>query len=276
MDELNLLRKKTGMTIAKAWMVMVTCVIVFMLGTIIIGGVLGYRKADPQEFMENGIFILMVLILILSSLWGFYINKKQLPFFNKPSVSITLVCIIISLAWSYISPIIVEFLPFNEKESDNIERVGIHFLLGVLSSVLFTFLQIGVIGHGLLKNYLFKQVIFTVAAVSIVMVIPQAVIGMFFQTTIMFYIYYRTASFLLPIIMSISFSVVEYIFRIYLGNHIVTKNYIKFDFVQNNTVYYLGLLASIAIIIVGLLYIKKQTKTIAWQHPEDDESIAFL
>lgn len=276
MDELNLLRKKTGMTIAKAWMVMVTCVIVFMLGTIIIGGVLGYRKADPQEFMENGIFILMVLILILSSLWGFYINKKQLPFFNTPSVSITLVCIIISLAWSYISPIIVEFLPFNEKESDNIERVGIHFLLGVISSSLFTFLQIGVIGHGLLKNYLFKQVIFTVAAVSIVMVIPQAVVGMFFQTVIMFYIYYRTASFLLPIIMSITLSVVEYIFRIYLGNDIVTKNYIKFDFVQNNTVYYLGLLASIAIIIAGLLYIKKQTKVIEWQRPEEDENIAFL
>ena len=276
MDELNLLRKKTGMTIAKAWMVMVTCVIVFMLGTIIIGGVLGYRRADPQEFMENGIIILMVLILILSSLWGFYINKKQLPFFNKPSVSITLVCIIISLAWSYISPIIVEFLPFNEKESDNIERIGIHFLLGVISSTLFTFLQIGVIGHGLLKNYLFKQVIFTVAAVSIVMVIPQAVVGMFFQTAIMFYIYYRTASFLLPIIMSITFSVVEYIFRIYLGNDIVTKNYIKFDFVQNNTVYYLGLLASITIIIAGLLYIKKQTKTIEWQRPEEDENIAFL
>lgn len=276
MDELNLLRKKTGMTIAKAWMVMVTCVIVFMLGALIIGGVLGYRNADPQEFMENGIFILMALILILSSLWGFYINKKQLPFFHKPSVSIILVCITISLAWSYISPIIVEFLPFNEKESDNIEQVGIHFLLGVISSALFTLLQIGIIGHGLLKNYFFKQVIFTVAAVSIVMVIPQAVIGLFFQTAIMFYIYYRTASFLLPLLMSITFSVVEYIFRIYLGNNIVTKNYIKFDFVQNDTVYYLGLLASISIIIAGLLYIKKQTKTIEWQCPEEDENIAFL
>lgn len=60
MDELNLLRKKTGMTIAKAWMVMVTCVIFFILGAGIIGGVLGYRNADPQEFMEEGIFVLMV------------------------------------------------------------------------------------------------------------------------------------------------------------------------------------------------------------------------
>lgn len=276
MDELNLLRKKTGMTIAKAWMVMVTCVIVFILGAGIIGGVLGYRKADPQEFMEEGIFILMVLILILSSLWGFYINKKQLPFFNKPSVLITLVCIIISLAWSYISPIIVEFLPFNENESDNIERVGIHFLLGIISSVLFTVLQIGIIGHGLLKNYLFKQVIFTVAAVSIVMVIPQAVIGMFFQTAIMFYIYYRTASFLLPLIMSISFIIVEDIFKVYLGNNIVTRNYIKFDFIQNDTLYFTGLAACIAIIIGGLYFIKTQTKVIAWQRPEEDEDLAFL
>jgi hypothetical protein len=42
MYELNLLRKKTGMTIAKAWMVMVTCVIFFILGAAIIGGILGY------------------------------------------------------------------------------------------------------------------------------------------------------------------------------------------------------------------------------------------
>lgn len=276
MDELNLLRKKTGMTIAKAWMVMVTCVIVFIFGAGIIGGVLGYRNADPQEFIEKGVFILLVLILTLSSLWGFYINKKQLPFFNKPSVLVVFVCIIISLAWSYVSPIIVEFLPFNEKESDNIERVGIHFLLGVISSVLFTFLQIGIIGHGLLKNYLFKQVIFTVAAVSIVMVIPQAVVGMFFQTAIMFYIYYRTASFILPLIMSISFIIVEDIFKVYLGNNIVTRNYIKFDFVQNDTLYFTGLAVCITIIIGGLYVIKTQTKVIAWQRPEEDEDLAFL
>jgi hypothetical protein len=276
MDELNLLRKKTGMTIAKAWMVMVTCVIVFILGAGIIGGVLGYQKVDAQEFMEEGVFILLVLILTLSSLWGFYINKKQLPFFNKSSVSVVFVCIIVSLAWSYISPIIVEFLPFNEKESDNIERVGIHFLLGVLSSTLFTVLQIGIIGHGLLKNYLFKQVIFTVAAVSIVMVIPQAVIGLFFQTTIMFYIYYRTASFLLPLIMTVIFNIVEDIFKFYLDSNIVTRNYIKFDFVQNETLYFVGLLVCIAIIIGGLYFIKTQTKVIAWQRPEEDEDLAFL
>jgi hypothetical protein len=182
----------------------------------------------------------------------------------------------ISLAWSYISPIIVEFFPFNEKESDNIERVGIHFLLGVLSSTLFTFLQIGIIGHGLLKNYLFKQVIFTVAAVSIVMVIPQAVIGLFFQTAIMFYIYYRSASFLLPLMMTVIFNIVEDIFKFNLGSNIVTRNYIKFDFVQNDTIYFAGLAACIAIIIGGLYFIKTQTKVIAWQRPEEDEDLAFL
>jgi hypothetical protein len=226
--------------------------------------------------MEVGVFILMVLILSLSSLWGFYINKEQLPFFNIPSILVVLVCIMISLAWSYISPIIVEFFPFNEKESDNIERVGIHFLLGVLSSTLFTFLQIGIIGHGLLKNYLFKQVIFTVAAVSIVMVIPQAVIGLFFQTAIMFYIYYRSASFLLPLMMTVIFNIVEDIFKFNLGNNIVTRNYIKFDFVQNDTLYFTGLAACIAIIIGGLYFIKTQTKVIAWQRPEEDEDLAFL
>lgn len=276
MDDLNLLRKKTGMTIGKAWMLMVSCVIVFLLGSALIGGIVGYRNGDSNELVEKGIFIVLLLILFIASLWGFFINKKQIPFFKPSTFFVTLICTIIALAWSYISPIIVDFFPFNETEAENIERMGVEFFLGILLSIFFTFLQIGVIGHGLLKNYLFKEVLFTVAAVSIVMVVPQAVIGLIFQTLILFYIYYRTASFQLPLLMTVIFIVVEDSFKWIWGQDIPTKNYIKIHLIQNDNLYYLGLLIAISIIFVGLFFIKKQTTPIAWQRPEEDEEIAFL
>jgi hypothetical protein len=276
MDELQLLRKKTGMTIAKAWILMVSAVILFLIGMFILGVIAALKNINPIYLIENAIFGILAIIIFLCALWGFFINKRQLPFFQKQSLFSVLVCIIIALAWSFISPIIVDFLPFNEDESNNLQRVGVHTLLGLMLSLLFTTLQIGIIGHGLLKNYLFKQVIFTVATVSIVMVIPQAVIGLFIQTLIMFYIYYKTASFQLPLLMTATLSLVEDIFKFIFGNGVATKNYIRIYLVPNEILYYLDIFACFCIIIGGLFYIKNQTKAIEWQKPQEDENIAFL
>lgn len=239
-------------------------------------GIAGYHHIQQSGFLEKGVLVLMIFILMISSLWGFFINKKQLPFFNKQPLSITLSCLAIALAWSFISPLIVDFLPFDETAADSFERIGMDFLLGIAITMLFTFLQIGVVGHGLLKNYLFKQVILTVAAVSIVMVVPQAVIGLLFQTLIMFYIYYRTASFQLPLIMTATYSIVEDSFKWRLGGNIVSKNYIRLHLTPNDNIYYVGLLIAFCVILAGLYFIKQQTTPISWQRPEEDEDIALL
>ena len=120
------------------------------------------------------------------------------------------------------------------------------------------------------------QVLFTVAVVRIVMVVPQAVIGLIFQTLIMFYIYYRTASFQLPLLMTTVFIMVEETFKLTWGQGISTKNYIKIHLIQNDNLYYIGLLIAISITLAGLFFIKKQTTPIAWQRPEEDEDLVFL
>lgn len=276
MDELDLLRKKTGMTIGKAF----TIVFTLFVSTFVIGIAVAiiFRDIMPKkiDIIEDNIFLLMLVIFLSGNIWAYYINKKELPFFKKTPFSIIVVSIIIAIAYSYVSPGIIDIYPFSEKAGEKIDNLEITNLLTLAIGIVFTFLQIGFIGHGLLKNYQFKQAIFTVAAVSIMFFVPQAVIGLMLQSLIMFYVYYRTAAFQLPIIMTIMFSLVEDSFKFFYKNDIIKGNYIRTHFVQDNTLYFVGLIASLFVIFGGLYFIKTQTKVIAWQRPEDDESIAFL
>lgn len=276
MDELDLLRKKTGMTIGKAF----TVVFTLFLSTFVVGIAVAiiFKDIMPKkiDIIEDNIFLLMLIVFLFGNIWAYYINKKEFPFFKKSSFSIIITSIIVAVAYSYISPGIIDIYPFGERAGEKIDSLEITNLLTLAISIIFTFLQIGFIGHGLLKNYHFKQAIFAVAAVSIMFFVPQAVIGLMFQSLIMFYVYYRTASFQLPIIMTIMFSLVEDSFKIFYGNEIIKGNYIRTHFVQDNTLYFAGLIASVFVILGGLYFIKRQTKVIEWQRPDEDENIAFL
>lgn len=273
MEELDLLRKKTGMTIAKAWILMMSGILFFILSAGAVGFMAGFKKNAFND-VETFIFIALLSVLLLCCIWGFFINKKELPFFKKPSLVITLLCVVIILAWFYISPILYDLLPYDSKSTPK-DNIGFS-LLEVLLSLALTVLQIGFIGHGLLKNYLFKQVLFTVAAMSIVFVIPQAVFGIAIQTLLMFYIYYRTASFQLPLLMTAILSISEVFFKRTLEIDTSNNNYVRTQLIQNDTLYYIGIAICLGIIAGGLYFIKTQTKTIEWQRPEEDENLAFL
>ena len=277
MEELNLLRKKTGMTIAKAWILMVSAVLLFIVSVFVVALISKINKRDISDFVHTHLSWIMISVFSVCSLWGFNINKRELPFFQKPSFAIIITCMMIAIAWSYVSPIVGDLLPFSERESKNVEiSAKIEIFLGLLITLIFTVLQIGIIGHGLLKNYFFKQVLFTVAAVSMVLVVPQAVIGLLFQTVIIFYVYYRTASFQLPLLMASVLTISEETFKFLYGDSITSKNYIRINFMPNETSYHMGIIACLGIIIGGLYFIKSKTTTIAWQRPEEDENLTFL
>ncbi len=273
MNESDLLRKKTGMNIAKAWMLMMSGVVAFIVCVIIIGFINGFKKSGMKED-EKLFFCALLGVLLLCCLWGFFINKKELPFFSKQPLKITSLCLIVMLACFYISPVLYDFFPYESKSTSKDDEM-LPFL-EILLSLALTILQIGCIGHGLLKNYQFGQVLFTVVAMSIIFVIPQAVIGMAMQTLIMFYVYYRTASFQLPLLMTVIFSISEWILKSILKFNISNNNYIRTQLVPNTTLYYIGMSIAVGIIAGGLLYIKNHTNTIAWQRPDEDESMAFL
>lgn len=274
MNEFDLLRKKTGMTIAKAWMLMMLGIVVFFLSAGAVGFIAGLQKKAFKDDAEGFIFVALLAIIVLCCIWGFFINKKELPFFKNTSMVITLICFCIILALFYISPILYDLLPY-EKESTPKDRY-LSSLLEVFLSLALTVLQVGFIGHGLLKNYLFKQVLFTVVAMSIVFIIPQAVIGMAIQTLIMFYVYYQTASFQLPILMTFILSLSELFLKHILKIQTSNNNYIKTQLIHNDTLYYIGIVVCMGIIAGGLYYIKSNTKTIEWQKPEENETLAFL
>lgn len=269
MDELDLLRKKTGMTIGKAFTVVFTLVFITFAISVFFGILFGENKSEAVKLVEDNVFILLLIIFLLGNIWAYFINKKELPFFRKTPISIILISIVVALAYAYISPAIIDIYPFSNKEKETLENISVTNILTLLISIFFTSLQIGFIGHGLLKNYQFKQAIFTVAAVSIMFFVPQAVIGLMFQSMIMFYIYYRTASFQLPIIITIIFSLVEDFLKFIYGYDISKENYIRTYLVQDNTLYFAGLVACVCVIFGGLYYIKKQTKTIEWQSSEE-------
>ena len=276
MNELDLLRKKTGMTIAKAWMLMATTIVIFILDNtafklLINSKTISIKNFDGATFY----FISLFVATFLGCVWGFFINKKQMPFFKNQSLLIWFWCIIIALVWAYISPVVFDILPMNIPKQKNPESLEIGSFFSLTSLLLFIILQIGIIGNGLLKNYALRQAIFTIMAVGIVMLNPIAVISIAFQTLFLFYIYYRTAAFQLPIFMVFIFGALEEILPLYFDANYST-NYIRNYFIQNNSVYYIGLVVCVSLIIGGLYYIKTHTKLIEWQRPEEDENIEFL
>ena len=76
MNDSELLRKKTGMTIAKAWMLMLSCVVVFIKNVGIFGAVAGFKKSGMDD-VENFVFGALLLMLLLCGFWGFFVNKKE-------------------------------------------------------------------------------------------------------------------------------------------------------------------------------------------------------
>ncbi len=273
MNELDLLRKKTGMTIAKAWMLMATTIVILVLSIGIFNYFISVNKTLTPT-LEDSIFYLTsyIFVFFLGSLSGFFVNKKQLPFFRKTTFLIYIWGFMIAIVWCYINPIILDLLPLNPVSfKDN----KIFLLLNMIVILFYIVLQIGIIGHGLLKNYTFRNALFTVIAVSITLIDPQSVLILIFYSSILYYIYYRTASFQLVIFIVTISATVETLLPVYFDANF-TGNYVRNYFIQNNTLYYAGFVACVGLIIGGSYYIKTHTQLIEWQRPEEDENIEFL
>lgn len=76
--------------------------------------------------------------------------------------------------------------------------------------------------------------------------------------------------------MTFVLSISELFFKHILKISTSKNNYIKTQLIQNDTLYYFGIVVCVGIIAGGLYYIKTNTKTIEWQKPEEDETLAFL
>lgn len=275
MDELDLLRKKTGMTIAKAWMLMVMTVISFFCFRYIFQ-FLNNQAISPVSFSSSqSRYIAMGLAMSIGCAIGYFINKKEQLSFKKVSLSSIFCCFLIAWAWCFTSPIIYDIMPLNIPKPPKVESLEPRFFITTIALVLMAILQIGIIGHGLLKNYSFKDVIFTVAAVSIIMITPQVVMSLVFQLLFLFPIYYRTASLILPILVVAVTNITEETIMIIFDADFST-NYVRTYFFQDTLMYSIGFIIAFLVIVGGVLYIKKCSKPIQWLKPEEDETIMIL
>jgi hypothetical protein len=275
MDELDLLRKKTGMTIAKAWMLMIITVIIFFCLRFIFQ-FLNNQSISPVSFSSNqSRYIAMGLAMSIGCTIGYFINKKERLSFKKVSIFSILCCLLISWAWCYTSPIIYDIMPLNIPKPPKIQGLEPRFFITTFALVLMVLLQIGIIGHGLLKNYPFKDVIFTVAAVSVIMITPQVVMSLVFEILFLFPIYYRTASLILPLFVVATVNITEETIMIITDADFST-NYVRTYFFQDTLTYSIGFIISLLVIIGGVFYIKKYSKPIQWLKPEEDETIMIM
>jgi hypothetical protein len=264
MDDLELIQKKTGMTIGTAWILMFSSVVFLFL----IGFSFGvYMAASGQkDAMNQAVDFIMISLVASFSIFaiiGFWINKKEWFYTQKPSLDVILLVLLIAILWSFVSSFFMDYFP---KYDDRVQigKLTNNWLFGILLNSSMIIFQIGVIGHGLLRNYELRRAMGTICFICITFYMPAAVVSLVLQSMILLYLYYRTASFWLVYGASLLMFSPQYFLRYILGESAVNINFWRVNIIQNDMVYY-GLLA-IAVLLIGVLIwqIKNKTVLIKW------------
>jgi hypothetical protein len=268
MKDIDLLRKKTGMTIGTALMLMFGA----MFSIFIIAGLYGIIKGFKGQKPGSGDAIdltltAMVISFAIFSVIGFYVNKKEKFCTNRVGVFTILMGSLVGLLWFVVSSVFYDF--YNLNNSINTDGISNTWWFSMAINTVFVLLQIGIIGHGLLRNYDFKKALLVSSIMCVSMFMPAAVISLVFQTGILLFLYYRTASFYLVLAISVVIYTPEYILRNLYNFKGVGRNLLKLDIIKNDTIYFsvwFGCLIALSFCIYILF---KNTKTIAWQRESE-------
>jgi membrane-associated HD superfamily phosphohydrolase len=275
MNEIEFLKKRKGMTVANAWMLLFACIgflIVLMVAFVY------YNKRIAQkdaEFEVEYILYTFILIFSLVSLLGIYKINKELPYFKSIGRGDFLGVLLISTTWIIFSTVFDEFASLFQSDSKDKNDVFSHsrWILDIFVSVSFALFQIGVISHGLFKNYAFKKAIFTIFFSGLVFIIPHIALPMAFQGLMFAIIYYALGSFQTVLISAILVSVPEYLFWYFYG--IKNSNPIKNNWIVNEPIYYLVTVLAFVFWLYFLFRLYKNRAKIHWEEVPSYENITF-
>ncbi|HLO46659.1 MAG TPA: hypothetical protein VK175_20115 [Leadbetterella sp.] len=275
MNDLEFLKKRKGMTIANAWMLLFTCIgflIVLMVAFVY------YNKRIVQKDAEFGVeYILYAFVLTFFSvsLLGIWLINKEFPRFKSIKNSDFFNVILISMTWIIFSTVFDEFASLFESDSKDKNDVFSHsrWILDILVSVSFALFQIGVISHGLFKNYSFKKAIITIFFSGLVFIIPHIALPMAFQGLMFAIIYYALGSFQTVLISAILVSVPEYFFWYFYG--VKNNNPIKNNWIVNEPIYYLATALAFVLWLYFLYRLYKNREQIEWNQTATYEEIIF-
>ena len=269
MNDLDLLKKKTGMTIGTAWVLMFSSVALLFLSGFIYG-IMHAQSKKPISMSESTdmIMIFMVLSFLVFAMIGFYVNKKELPYFSKVSSKVMLILFVVAMCWSVISSVFLDYFQVSES-MDKVAGFSRSWWFAIILNTSMIIFQIGVLGHGLLRNYSLKKSMIAISFICIVFYMPAAVSSMVIQSMILLYIYYRTSSFWVVLLTSTLMFVPEYIFRGMYDMPKFNYNYYKNIVMPSPTVYYSVCCFAVLALVPALWYLKKQTQTIQWEKEDE-------
>lgn len=271
MNDLDLLKKKTGMTIGTAWVLMFSSVALLFLSGFIYGIMLSQsKKTISMTESTDMIMIFMVLSFLVFATIGFYVNKKELPYFSNVSSKVMMILFVVAICWSVISSIFLDYFMMSEEMNKMTGFSKSWWFATILNASMIIF-QIGVLGHGLIRNYTLKKSMIAISFICIVFYMPAAVSSMVIQSMILLYIYYRTASFWVVLLTSTLMYVPEYIFREIYAMPKLNYNYYKNVIMPSTSVYYTVWAFAVLGLITALWYLKQNTQVIKWER--DDEPL---
>jgi hypothetical protein len=260
-----LFQKKKGMTISKAWILFLSLFIFYIIGGAIVGVLEAMGKKQENPF-EVSIYISIVAVIILS-LIGYFINCKELPRFK--SISLLNVTTAITLAICFrIATSIIEDLPFSMIEQAQLEQFAkLSYFAVATQSIMLILFQVGVIGHGLLRNYDLTSAMLTTALVSLINFEPKSIITMILFISLLLYVYYKTASFQMVVIITAFYMFMDYFLKPFFDFKIIDSNNWRTVIIANDTAYYAILALCVLCIAIILKFISK-LKPLDWRRTE--------
>lgn len=277
MEELNLLRKRTGMTVARAWMLMIGVFVLFFSISVVVGIIQGIAQAKTGvktniDILVNGVFLGLTLCFSIGSWVGYRINKKDVAKLKKMSLKDLLLSVGLAVCLSYILSFLAEILRLEMKNEEMIG--GFMKWFAPFMSVIMTYFQVGVIGHGLLRNYTFRESLLTVLFLCVILMVPAGVISWAFLSVIFFFIYYRTQNITIPLFLTLLVYYLDLIIKEILKiDYVSFENYYRRIIPLNDTLFYLSIVVVLGFIFFLVNKIVEGKNVKQWRNEEEYEDI---
>jgi hypothetical protein len=254
--------KLSGMTIFKAFMLVFFCVsLIHCIGLFFQAGFLfGFLDSSVHSTAKinlkpntYGYFIAYTMFILI----GLRVNNFDLPIFEKSNLTGYFKILVLSILW------IVFCIFLNDLvTTKNIGTVVVNQdfkgyfdfkeSLRNINSLLYIVFYIGILGHGLLKNYNFNRVVIVLAFCSLPFLHPTIVLQYLFLNLILIFIYYHTRAFQLTLFFMVIALIFDHVFALlYSPQELRYGNIIKDHIIGNEIAYYLFM----ALVLVLFLYI---------------------
>lgn len=264
-----------GMTIFKAFLLVFLCVsLIHVIGFLFqVGFVYGFiesyihntAKISMRPNAYGQLISYSVFILI-----GWKINNYEKPLFSKSGFSDYLKIVILGILWIvfciFLNDLVktknIGTVAVNQDFKEYFDFTG---SLRNVNSILYGLFYIGVLGHGLLKNYNFKKIIIVLAFFSLPVLHPTVVLQFLFLNLILIFIYYHTRAFQLILAFLVVAAILDHVFvLVYSPHELRYENIIKEQIIGNANVYYLFMAFVIVLFLYILLSFRSSKKQYLW------------